>query len=716
MCDDLLMFAVLLTPVRSIQILLGLVLLFCAACNQSKPTDLANTEGLPKAHATDIAYGSFPASHNPNRQTKIGPEACVECHASVVAEWQASHHAQANRPISIELDRAAFTPPRRIQESGVTYEMAETDGKFELRVLHEDGQVERYNLIGVIGYTPLRQYLAHLPGDKFQTISATYDVQQDRWIDVYSNENRLPGEWGHWANQGMNWNANCAYCHVTEYKKNFDFNANRYRSTWTQQGLACAECHTGLEAHVIAAQNGDYSSELSELTTLQTEHNCARCHSRRDQLTADAFVSGDDFHDHFFLSLPDQPNLYHPDGQILDEVFVYGSFQMSRMAHAGVSCKDCHDPHTLKTVLPIENNLLCMRCHSGGVNNAPIIEPVTHSFHPANSTGNQCVNCHMSKTTYMQIDPRADHAFLSPDPLLTKELGIPNACNKCHTDQSVDWAVEWAEQWYGEHMLNHPQRTRARIIAAAHRYDPSALPGLLEQLRNETVSGWRATYTGLLDHYLPNETVVATLRNLLDDPSPMVRARAATSLGNTNARDAVIETLNDSSRSVRIAAVRGIVADQSIPSPLARSEWNDYLEFSIDRPQSLLMLAHQAKQEGRHTDMHTYLDRAIEMDQLNPALYRQSAILLSAAGLPTAAEQTLYRGWELAPTDPVFPYSLGLLAAEQQELERAIGFLEETVALEPRFSRAWYNLSLAYAKLNRHEDAAQAMQRARAAY
>jgi hypothetical protein len=708
------MFPISIKLARPIHVLLGLSLLSFSACDKQEDAAYPATEKSADAQVANIDYGTFPVSHNPERQAKIGPEACVECHADAVADWKSSHHAKANRPVSVELDRAAFTPARRIQESGVTYEMAETDGKFELRVIHDDESVDTYNLIGVIGYTPLRQYLAHLPGDKFQTISATYDVLEDRWVDVYAGENRMPGEWGHWANQGMNWNANCAYCHTTEYKKNFDFETNSYHSTWTQQGLACAECHSGLKEHVAAAKNGDHTTGLTKLTTIQTEHNCATCHSRRDQLTPDNFKIGDDYHDHFTLSFPDQPNLYHHDGQILDEDFVYGSFQMSRMAHSGVSCKDCHNPHTLKTILPIENNLLCMRCHSGGVENAPVIEPLVHSFHSEGSTGNQCVNCHMSKTTYMQVDPRADHAFLSPDPLLTKELGIPNACNKCHTDESVDWAVEWSEKWYGEKMADHRQRKRARVIAAAHNFDPSALPKLLALLKDEEVPGWRATYAGLLGNYLPNQSVVNVLKPLLDDPNPMVRGRAASTLGNAGEIDAALDMLTDSSRSVRISAARGVAASQSVPDPIAKKDWDEYLTFNMDRPQSLLMLANTANREGRSTDVEKYVERAILMDQLNPEMYHQAAILLSGAGLNEDAEKALYKGWDLAPDNPSFPYSLGLLAAERNDLESAIGFLEETVAIEPRFSRAWYNLSLAYGKLNRPEDAARAMQRAQA--
>lgn len=213
--------------------------------------------------------------------------------------------------------------------------MVQVGDAFKLRVKNEGAPTEEYDLVGVIGETPIRQYLAHLPGNRFQTISASYDVINDQWVDVFAGEDRMPGEWGHWEGQGMNWNANCAYCHVTEYEKAFDYEANTYQSTWIQQGLACAECHTGLEAHMTAAQAGDFTSGLTRLDRTQTQDNCVTCHSRRDQLTADAFLPGDAYHDHFSLSLPDQPGLYYADGQILDEVFVHASFEMSRMSHAG---------------------------------------------------------------------------------------------------------------------------------------------------------------------------------------------------------------------------------------------------------------------------------------------------------------------------------------------------------------------------------------------
>ena len=70
---------------------------------------------------------------------------------------------------------------------------------------------------------------------------------------------------------------------------------------------------------------------------------CARCHSRRER------VSAEDAHGRRFLDdfLPAtlRAELYHADGQIDDEVYVYGSFAQSAMYAAGVRCSDCHDPH-----------------------------------------------------------------------------------------------------------------------------------------------------------------------------------------------------------------------------------------------------------------------------------------------------------------------------------------------------------------------------------
>ncbi len=69
------------------------------------------------------------------------------------------------------------------------------------------------------------------------------------------------------------------------------------------------------------------------------------------------------------VALLHDPNLYFADGQIKEEVYVYGSFAQSKMYHAGVTCTDCHDAHSLKPYAT--GNALCIRCHQASTFDTP---------------------------------------------------------------------------------------------------------------------------------------------------------------------------------------------------------------------------------------------------------------------------------------------------------------------------------------------------------
>ena len=66
--------------------------------------------------------------------------------------------------------------------------------------------------------------------------------------------------------------------------------------------------------------------------------------------------------------------MYFADGQIEDEVYVHGSFLQSRMYHAGVTCSDCHEPHSLE--LRQQGNGVCLQCHA-----ADRFDTDKHHFH-----------------------------------------------------------------------------------------------------------------------------------------------------------------------------------------------------------------------------------------------------------------------------------------------------------------------------------------------
>ena len=55
---------------------------------------------------------------------------------------------------------------------------------------------------------------------------------------------------------------------------------------------------------------------------------------------------------------------YHADGQIRDveEPYNYTPFKQGRMFAAGVTCSDCHEPHSAK--LRISGEGVCLQCHA----------------------------------------------------------------------------------------------------------------------------------------------------------------------------------------------------------------------------------------------------------------------------------------------------------------------------------------------------------------
>ena len=146
---------------------------------------------------------------------------------------------------------------------------------------------------------------------------------------------------------------------------------------------------------------------------------------------------GDDYR----VALLDEDH-YFPDGQIKEEDYEYGSFIQSRMFHAGVTCSDCHEPHSSR--LRAEGNGVCAQCHSAQKYDSP-----AHHFHKVGSAGARCVECHMPTRTYMVVDARRDHSIRIPRPDLSVKLGTPNACTNCHTDKSAQWASDSVNKWYG---------------------------------------------------------------------------------------------------------------------------------------------------------------------------------------------------------------------------------------------------------------------------
>ena len=663
-----------------------------------------------------------------------GSLSCKSCHAEEYAAWSQSHHGLAERPTDPALDAPAFQSDSLYSQG---WTASRTGTNFFVTGMGPNGSNQTYRIERVLGVEPLRQFLVDFPSGREQVLEAAFDPRTNAWFDVFGNQNRQPGEWGHWTGRGMNWNSMCAACHNTRVAKNNVPATDAYHTTMVETGVGCESCHGPLAAHNAWQQDhgagGADDPTVHKLTRAQTLDNCGFCHARRGELTGD-FQPGDDFHNQQELTLVDASETFYPDGQIHEEDYEFAPFLGSRMHAKGVSCVDCHNPHTARIKLP--GNWLCLQCHGGARADAPVINPVQHSHHAvigwnaqgvatnndlaaftaatSRHTGGDCVDCHMPQTIYMQRHARHDHGFTSPDPRLTKELGIPNACNRCHTDRPVDWAIKQTEDWYGNKM-ERPERARTRVIAAARSEKAEAAAGLRGLLQAEPIPYWRAVACGLLGPWAAEAENQAALLHALSDTNALVRSAAARSLGDalaegpSTARDALRERLTDPVRSVRVAAAWALRAELDPENPAHRDLLLD-LNVNADQPMGQARLGTYYFDRNQLPEALNAYQKAVTWDSNSPPLHENLAVVLSALNRSSEAAAQLRTATRLSPQDAHLEFELGLALNECDQPQQAIAALQEAVRLDAGLGGAWYNLGLALNRAGRTPEALAALQ------
>ncbi|MBI5388293.1 MAG: ammonia-forming cytochrome c nitrite reductase subunit c552 [Verrucomicrobia bacterium] len=623
--------------------------------------------------------------------------------------------------MNLSLDRAAFHPPHSFKHGTQSSDARMApNGRYEIVTMSLKGERQVFSPERVIGVEPLRQFLVTAPGGRLQVTEASYDPRSNQWFNVYGEEDRQPGEWGHWTGRGMNWNMMCAYCHNTAVQKNYRAATDSYATSMVEMGVGCESCHGPMADHVQwqrpRPQPAKGDPTLRKFSQDQMRDTCATCHARRSELTG-TFRVGDDFFDHYGLVIPDETDTYYPDGQIRDEDYEFAAFLGSRMHFSGVRCGDCHSPHSAKNTIPNQDDL-CLRCHAGPIPPAPKIDAKTHSFHKPGTSGDHCVDCHMPQTVYMQRHWRRDHGFTVPDPLLTKELGIPNACTRCHKDKSVDWAIDYADKWYGQRM-ERPARARTRLVAQARAGRRDSVGGLTRLAREEPIPYWRAVATLLLRRWVEDAGVQAAIVERAQDTNALVRTMAARALdalagqGVATVDQTLARLLNDPSRAVRIDAAWALRRTLDTNSP-AGQDLLAFLENNADQPTGLLQKGVFLTDRGDHATARPLFQTAVKWDAFSAPLRSALAVSLSTEGRLQEALTELETACKLAPRDAECRFKLALTLSELNRLTEATAALEETVKLEPEFARAWYNLGLAHAQRNNLEKALEALTKAEA--
>ncbi len=542
----------------------------------------------------------------------VGSSACRDCHVEASEAWEGSHHAKAWTAPTAENIVADFDNTEFLHDGTVTRFRVE-NGQYHIEVTEKDGVTTDYRVHSVAGIEPLQQYLLETEPGKIQSFDVVWDTEENRWYHLYPDQDLPPEDGLHWTGPYKNWNARCAECHATGYEKNYSPRNRTYSSIPAEIGVGCEACHGPGSLHVEWAAGKALDPSVTGLNPYgltmdfndgaeATIQQCASCHARREAHFDGNPLPGTAFDDAYVLALL-RPGQYHADGQILDEVYVYGSFLQSKMYAKGVSCSNCHEAHSAS--LKAEGNGVCTQCHSTAGNAAfPTLsqknyDDPSHHFHEPGSEGAQCKSCHMIERVYMGVDGRRDHSFRIPRPDLSIETESPNACTDCHADQSSGWAAAAIEEWYPDSTNRGPHYGQT---LAAGRRDPVAARGALASLSEDRDQPGivRATALWLLDQ-TADVALADRLASLLDDPDPVVRSAIVglhQPLPPAERVTRIGDALEDPARVVRIEAAKTMIniPPQNLPPTSAEKlqaatrEWQQGLINRFDFPETHLIL------------------------------------------------------------------------------------------------------------------------------
>ncbi|WP_179039534.1 tetratricopeptide repeat protein [Rhizobium leguminosarum] len=621
---------------------------------------------------------------------------CTSCHADQAAAFSKSHHAKAMALADDETVRGDFDNSR-FEHDGVVTTFTRRDGRFFVNTEGADGNKGEFEVKYTFAYEPLQQYLVDIGGGRLQALDIAWDTARRQWFWLGDGAPAKPGSTYHWTGPFYRWNRTCIDCHSTDPQAKFQPQTNEYKSTYVATSIGCQSCHGPGAKHVASAQSGNASSSVKPGTALPKVDAgiCFACHARRTRLL-DGYQPGKPFLDYFSPALLRQ-DLYFPDGQILDEVFEYGSFQQSKMARAGVTCLDCHRPHDAG--LKAEGNALCTQCHAETkperfVNQDPsgLFDTPAHTHHQAGSTGAQCANCHMPERTYMTVDPRRDHSFVIPRPDLSASLGTPNACTTCHVDRTNDWAAETMDAWYGTQWRERP--SIAHAFAGAANGDQAAVEALRALVSDQEYAGIVRGSAIAAMSGIAGVDVTADIQAAAADADPLVRLGALEAAGNIPPEQrlkAIGDLVGDETRAVRVAAANALA---SIPPDLfgnrrghfeaAVADLRAYVETNADVAETQSSYGFFLFARQRTAEAEAAFRRAISLDPTLETMHINLAEFYRATGRNDKSEQTYAEAIRMAPERADLRYGHALSLVRKQALAEAITELEEAVRLDPQ--------------------------------
>ncbi|MGD2217075.1 MAG: tetratricopeptide repeat protein, partial [Gemmatimonadales bacterium] len=268
-----------------------------------------------------------------------------------------------------------------------------------------------------------------------------------------------------------------------------------------------------------------------------------------------------------------------------------------------------------------------------------------------------------------------------------------------------------------------PALHRAGLIDDARKRRWERLPEMLEYLESDRRDAiFAAALIRLLEDSGDERLWPVLVRLVRNDPAPIVRGSAATSLGaylTSETGSALLTATRDDYRVVRIRAAESLAG---YPQELIPAEERGGLERAFD--ELLAALSSRPDDYFSHYGLgNLHLGRgelSLALAAFETALRLRPdfvpglvniAMTHAQLGDSDAAEASLRRALEIEPTNAAALFNLGLLLLERGDNRQAEKHLRTALEAAPRFPAAAYNLCVLLAE-DRLDEAIEWCQRA----
>jgi predicted CXXCH cytochrome family protein len=417
---------------------------------------------------------------------------------------------------------------------------------------------------------------AKYPGT-LMTLPLVYLIADKRWIPREEAFMYPPGP----RRMVTVWNDHCINCHSTgpapkPYDKQ-DPNTQRvietgFRSEVGEIGIACEACHGPSQDHVrlrmaeASAKSPPSEEELAKDPIVQpalledhrrTTYVCGQCHGVYIRSEDQAlhfrdkgmdYLPGEDLlAKRHYIFPPQDPTMYPDESSHLKAIEAFernrnffrdrfwdngvvlaGGREFTGMAMSKcytkgtMTCLSCHSMHESDPNDQLKPGMdtvaACIQCHTEPQFNSEIAK---HTHHRAGSSGSDCLNCHMPRTTYALFTAIRSHQIGSPDLAASVKNGVPNACNLCHLDKTLAWTQENLVDWYGYE--------RHTMLAEQEKVSAAVVWMLKGDAAQRVITAWHAGWKPAQETS-GSDWLAPFVARLIDDPYGVVRYVAGRSL------------------------------------------------------------------------------------------------------------------------------------------------------------------------------------------